>query len=55
MLSCGWNKSGQLGHGHDSTDDVTKLLKMRRLPKIVRIACGWNHTLAVSGVIPSDF
>ena len=51
LYSCGWNKEGQLGHQlleKDKSLNVPKLIP--NLPKIVKVACGWSHNLAIDGM-----
>ena len=47
LFTCGWNNKGQLGLGHD--EDWTELSKVVSLPRVSQVACGWNHTLAITG------
>lgn len=46
MLSFGWNKDGQLGLG--PSDDVTIPRPLTLTASVAKVACGWNHTLAVT-------
>ena len=46
MLVFGWNKDGQLGLG--PSDDVTVPRPLALTASITKVACGWNHTLAVT-------
>ncbi|XP_072172142.1 secretion-regulating guanine nucleotide exchange factor-like [Diadema setosum] len=43
---CGSNNKGQLGLGHKS--DINKLVRVPELGPLKQIACGWNHTLAIT-------
>ena len=44
---CGWNKNGQLGC--KPLEDVTVPRLLTELPvRVAKVACGWNHTLALS-------
>ncbi len=53
----GWNEDGQLGLGHK--DNVLSPTKLHALSNrnIVQLAGGWNHSLALTGVIkrPNPF
>lgn len=45
---CGWNKNGQLGLSSQEVD-ITRFSLIRNLPdKIIKLSCGWNHTMALS-------
>jgi alpha-tubulin suppressor-like RCC1 family protein len=46
VWAAGWNSSGQLGLGRG--EDCVCLSKVPRLPAVTQVACGWNHTLALS-------
>eukprot|EP00731_Ephydatia_muelleri_P005813 Em0003g61a len=46
VLVFGWNKDGQLGLG--PSDDVTVPRPLALTASITKVACGWNHTLAVT-------
>ena len=48
LYSCGWNKNGQLGYSVDSiTVSIPRLVT--GVPRITKVSCGWNHTLAITG------
>lgn len=50
LYSCGWNKEEQLGHQlleKDKSLNIPKLIP--DLPKIIKVACGWSHNLAIDG------
>ena len=47
LFTCGWNNKGQLGVGDDS--DKCKLQHVKSIPAVISVACGWNHTLAITG------
>ena len=48
LWCAGWNSSGQLGLEH--REDLVELLRIPLLPRMVQVDCGWNHTLALSGM-----
>ena len=48
LWCAGWNSSGQLGLEH--REDLVELSRISLLPRIVQVDCGWNHTLALSGM-----
>ena len=45
-MAFGWNKDGQLGLG--PSDDVTLPRQLALTEPIVKVACGWSHTLAIT-------
>lgn len=47
LLVCGWNKNGQLGIPPCEDITVPRVLP-GELPKLTRVSCGWNHTLAIT-------
>ena len=47
LVICGWNKNGQLGTPPSEDITVPRVLP-GELPKLTRVSCGWNHTLAIS-------
>ena len=49
IFVAGWNCDGQLGLGFASGDDVLMLRHMPTLEKVKFVACGWKHTLAITG------
>ncbi|EDV28782.1 uncharacterized protein TRIADDRAFT_52018 [Trichoplax adhaerens] len=46
LYACGWNNNGQLGLEHQ--DNVTRLQKLSLPIRMQKVACGWNHTIALS-------
>ncbi|XP_019850124.1 PREDICTED: secretion-regulating guanine nucleotide exchange factor-like [Amphimedon queenslandica] len=48
LYSCGWNKEEQLGHQLLQKDKSLNIPKhIPDLPKILKVACGWSHNLAI--------
>jgi alpha-tubulin suppressor-like RCC1 family protein len=49
VFSWGRGKDGRLGH--DSTDSLTlpKMIATLDSTRVVRVACGWSHSIAVAG------
>ena len=46
---CGWNKNGQLGLGNHTPTEVVILKPLPGFgPKVVKVSCGWNHTLCIT-------
>ncbi|CAL1381160.1 unnamed protein product [Linum trigynum] len=48
LYGWGWNKFGQVGVGDNADHCSPVQLKFPRNQKVVQIACGWRHTLAVT-------
>ncbi|CAI0405268.1 unnamed protein product [Linum tenue] len=48
LYGWGWNKFGQVGVGDNADHCSPAQLKFPRDQKVVQIACGWRHTLAVT-------
>ena len=50
MYVCGWNGNGQLGVGHVNNVDVPIPISGLQ-QQIVKVACGWNHTMAITSTL----
>lgn len=48
LYGWGWNKFGQIGVGDNIDHCLPQLVKFPSNQKVVQIACGWRHTLAVT-------
>lgn len=56
MYSCGWNNKGQLGVNDLINRQQFTPISSDIVTKVRLAACGWNHTLIVTGTIEnSDF
>lgn len=49
LYSCGWNKEGQLGQEEEESVLIPRIIS--NLPKLVKVACGWSHSLAIDGTL----
>lgn len=47
---CGCNGNGQLGIGHFDNIDVPIPVSGLVQQQIVKVVCGWNHTMALSSM-----
>lgn len=48
LYGWGWNKFGQVGVGDNIDHCLPQLVQFPNNEKVVQIACGWRHTLAVT-------
>lgn len=48
LYAAGWNNKGQLGFVSECCE-VPLLTCVPNVPKVQSVACGWNHTLILSG------
>ena len=48
MINRGWNWHGQLGHGGETSQLAPKKVEALADQVIVEVACGTNHTCAVT-------
>eukprot|EP01084_Bolivina_argentea_P077555 140708_1 len=48
ILSCGYNKMGQLGHGDEETHYIPKIVNSLLGKRVINISCGGLHTICVT-------
>ena len=50
---CGWNGNGQLGIGNFTNVNVPIPVSGLHQHEITEVACGWNHTMALTSTFYS--